>query len=63
VYADMQNAVASSERVFSLIDTQPGIRDLEQTLPFTPLSGDIEFDNVSFHYKEDEPVIKHLSFT
>ena len=62
VYADMQNAVASSERVFSLIDTQPGIRDLEQTLPFTPLSGDIEFDNVSFHYKEDEPVIKHLSF-
>ena len=62
VYADMQNAVASSERVFSLIDTQPGIRDLEQTLPFTPLSGDIEFDDVSFHYKEDEPVIKHLSF-
>ena len=27
VYADMQNAVASSERVFSLIDTQPGIHN------------------------------------
>jgi len=62
VYADMQNAVASSERVFSLIDTQPGIRDREQTLPVSSLSGDIDFENVSFHYKEDEPVIKHLSF-
>lgn len=62
VYADMQNAVASSERVFSLMDTQPGIRDRDTTLPFTPLSGDIDFEDVSFHYKENEPVIKHLSF-
>jgi len=44
------------------MDTQPGIRDRDTTLPFTPLSGDIDFEDVSFHYKENEPVIKHLSF-
>ncbi|MFZ3071330.1 MAG: ABC transporter ATP-binding protein [Anaerolineaceae bacterium] len=62
VYADMQNAVASSERVFSLIDTQPGISNREETLSVTTLAGDIEFENVSFHYEEDEPVIRNLSF-
>ncbi|MGV8050762.1 MAG: ABC transporter ATP-binding protein [Anaerolineaceae bacterium] len=62
VYADMQNAVASSERVFSLIDTKPGIRNRERTLPDTTLVGDVDFENVSFHYEEDEPVIRDLSF-
>ncbi|MFZ3151477.1 MAG: ABC transporter ATP-binding protein [Anaerolineaceae bacterium] len=62
VYADMQNAVASSERVFSLIDTKPGIRNREQILPDTTLVGDVDFENVSFHYEEDEPVIRNLSF-
>ncbi len=62
VYAEMQNAVASSERVFSLIDTKPGIRNRENLIPTTTLSGDVEFEHVSFHYEDDEPVIRDLSF-
>jgi ABC-type multidrug transport system, ATPase and permease components len=62
VYADMQNAVASSERVFSLIDTQPGIHNRTDAVSAASLAGDIDFEEVSFRYEEDEPVIQNLSF-
>ena len=62
VYADMQNAVASSERVFSLMDTKPGIHNRPDALQTPSLAGDIAFEDVSFRYEEDEPVIRKLSF-
>ncbi|MGI6249904.1 MAG: ABC transporter ATP-binding protein [Anaerolineaceae bacterium] len=62
VYAEMQNAVASSERVFSLIDTQPGITNTSTAKSTDSLVGDVAFENVSFHYEDDEPVIRNLSF-
>lgn len=62
VYAEMQNAVASSERVFSLLETKPAIQDAENTLPVDSLVGEVVFDNVSFHYEDGEPVIQNLSF-
>jgi ATP-binding cassette subfamily B protein len=58
----MQNAIASSERVFSLLDMQPEIRNREDLLPVDSLAGDVEFEDVSFHYEDDEQVIKNLSF-
>lgn len=62
VYADMQNAVASSERVFSLLDTQPGITNRPAAREIPSLAGDIAFEGVSFRYEDDEPVIRNLSF-
>ena len=62
VYAEMQNAIASSERVFSLLESQPGVRNRKNLLPVDSLVGDVEFENVSFHYEDDEPVIQNLSF-
>jgi len=62
VYAEMQNAIASSERVFSLLESQPGVRDRKNLIPVKSLVGDVEFENVSFHYEDDEPVIQNLSF-
>jgi len=62
VYAEMQNAIASSERVFSLLDTVPAISNREQLIPITSLSGDVAFNHVSFHYDDNEPVIRDLTF-
>ncbi|MBP7213833.1 MAG: ABC transporter ATP-binding protein, partial [Anaerolineaceae bacterium] len=62
VYAEMQNAVASSERVFSLLETDSEVRNRENTIPVGTLAGDISFENVSFHYDDDETVINNLSF-
>lgn len=62
VYAEMQNAVASSERVFSLQDTKPAIVNRENALPPTSLVGDVVFEDVSFQYEDGEPVIRNLDF-
>jgi ATP-binding cassette subfamily B protein len=62
VYAQMQNAVASAERIFNLIDTEPDVKDRPKTVEMETLEGDIRFENVHFHYEEDDPVIKGLSF-
>jgi len=62
VYAEMQNAIASSERVFSLLETKPEIHDRENLLEVNSLIGDVEFKNVSFQYEDGEPVIQDLSF-
>ena len=51
VYAEMQHAIASGERIFSLLDTEPGIKNRPNAVPISPsFSGDIEFENVTFYY-------------
>jgi ATP-binding cassette subfamily B protein len=62
VYAQMQNAVASAERIFNLIDTEPEIRDRARTVETETIQGDIRFEGVHFHYEENDPVIKGLDF-
>ncbi len=62
VYAQMQNAVASAERIFGLIDTEPGVKNRTNTVETETIEGDIHFDNVHFYYEENDPVIKGLDF-
>lgn len=57
VYAEMQNSVASAERMFSLIDAVPEVQDIEQAYDPGSIYGDIEFDHVDFYYDEDKPVL------
>lgn len=72
VLAEMLSAQASAERVISLIETEPTIKDKRSVLDkygdvFTPkrenypvMNGDIEFRNVSFKYDEGEKVLENL---
>ncbi len=57
----MQSGVASAERIFEVLDEPEESPD--PTDPQTPSSdaGRIEFDDVSFRYREDRPLIEHLS--
>jgi len=61
VYAEMQQSIASAERVFSLIDANPDIMDKEESTDISSIIGDIKFDNVSFQYEEDKPVLRDFS--
>lgn len=61
VYASMQQAVASGERIFSLLDTEPEIVDAPGAIDPGSIWGDIVFDDVSFHYEDGKPVIENLS--
>lgn len=60
-YAQAQNSISAGERIFSLLDTKPAIADLENADEFGRIKGNIEFDNVSFHYETGKPVLKNLN--
>ncbi|MFE5185339.1 ABC transporter ATP-binding protein [Streptomyces sp. NPDC056628] len=55
-----QQARASSERVLELIDTEPSIKDGARALP-ADAPATVEFDDVSFGYDEERPVLDGLS--
>ncbi len=57
VYAEMQHAIASAERVFSLIDAVPNVVDREGAIDPGTLKGDIEFAHVDFDYGDGKPVL------
>jgi ATP-binding cassette subfamily B protein len=57
VYAEMQHAIASAERVFSLVDAVPDVVDRPEAIDPGSIRGDIDFDHVDFWYESDEPVL------
>jgi ATP-binding cassette subfamily B protein len=57
VYAEMQHAIASAERVFSLIDAVPDVTDQPGAVDPGTVRGDIEFNDVDFWYEADKPVL------
>ena len=60
-YAILQSAMASSERIFELLDTRPE-PGLGKEGP-KKIRGEIEFSNVWFAYNDDDWVLKDVSFT
>lgn len=61
-YTILQSAMASSERIFKLLDTPPVIAAPGQPEATAVQSGAIEFRNVTFAYNPGEPVLQDVSF-
>lgn len=61
VYAEMQQSIASAERMFSLIDAVPEIQNRQGAFDPGGLHGDIEFEHVDFYYEEDKPVLQDFT--
>ena len=61
VYAEMQHTLASSERVFSLIDAVPDVQDRAGAEAAGSIVGDVEFDHVDFYYEQDKPVLSDFT--
>lgn len=61
VYAEMQQAIASGERIFSLIDAKAEIVDRPTAYDPGSARGDIVFDQVDFYYESGEPVLSDFS--
>jgi ATP-binding cassette subfamily B protein len=62
-YNILQSAMAGSERVFGLLDTDARIPEPAAPKALDGVRGAIQFDRVCFAYKEGEPVLRDLSFT
>ncbi|WP_440998701.1 ABC transporter ATP-binding protein [Fodinibius sp. SL11] len=58
----LQSALASSERIFNVLDTENEIADPENPEYIEEVNGEIEFDHVWFGYNKEETVLKDVSF-
>jgi ATP-binding cassette subfamily B protein len=73
IFAELQYAQASAERVMSLVDTEPEIVDSKEVIEkmgdvfspkvknWPPVKGDIKFENVTFKYKDGEKVLENFN--
>ena len=61
-YAVFQRAMASGERIFEVLDVPVDIKDKENAEPLEDNDGSVEFNDVTFGYLEDEPILKNISF-
>ncbi len=63
VYAELQHAIASAERVFGLIDSAPEVVNRPGAIDPGTIRGRIEFEHVDFAYEEGKPVLSDFNMT
>lgn len=73
ILAELQAAQASAERVLSMIETEPDVKDSKEVIEkfgtfynqkkdeWPEISGNITFKNVSFQYKDGEKVLENFN--
>ncbi len=61
-YNILQTAMASSERIFKLLDDKTFVKNPDNPIILNNVKGEIEFKNVWFAYNPDEYVLKNISF-
>ena len=63
VINELQNGLASADRVFDIMDIKSDIIDIDNAKEINDLNKKLSFENVSFSYdKEDEKVLNNINF-
>ena len=62
-YAMLQRAVASGHRIFELLDIPLEIQDKPGAKPIGAVEGRVEFNDVTFGYNPDRPILRNITFT
>ena len=58
----LQRSFAAAEKIFTIMDMIPEVVDEPDAIELDEIKGEIEFRNVWFAYKEDEWILKGVSF-
>ncbi len=61
-YNNLQQAMASAERVFKLLDTEPSLTSPANARPAAPMRDRITLENVWFAYNDEDYVLEDVSF-
>lgn len=61
-YNIFQIAMASCEKIFSLLDTKPSIENPQNAVTLSNFKGNISFDNVRFEYNNGDEILHGVSF-
>ncbi|MEM7647604.1 MAG: ABC transporter ATP-binding protein, partial [Cyanobacteria bacterium P01_A01_bin.70] len=59
-YNEFKQTEASVERVFELMDVTPTLTDKPDAKPLPPVTGRVQYRDVSFAYDPSKPVLQHL---
>jgi ATP-binding cassette subfamily B protein len=59
-YNDFKQTEASVERIFELMETQPTLVENPNATVLPLVTGKVQYDDVSFAYDADKPVLQHL---
>lgn len=60
-YTQLQRAMAGGQRIFEVLDTKPEIVDAENAVDLPDVRGDVRFENVTFEYIPDVPVLRDIT--
>ncbi len=60
-YNTFQATMASSERVFGLLDLQPDLADRKDAVVLPAVTGRVQFKDVTFGYNDNEMILKGIS--
>lgn len=58
LYNQVLQAMASSERIFEFMDTQPTVAEKPDAIALPPINGEIRFEQVTFEYKKGRPALR-----
>jgi ATP-binding cassette subfamily B protein len=58
----LKTAMAGAERVFALLDTKPDVTDAPDARPLARIAGNVKFENVTFGYNPERPILHEISF-
>jgi len=62
-YNSLLSAMASMERIFEIMDTPTDIPDKENAYDLPPITGRVDFENVTFAYNPEKVILRNVSFT
>ncbi len=62
IMAELQSALAASERVFNLLDQKAEKEDKENAISLSNIKGEVKFDHIYFSYEANTPIIKDFSY-
>lgn len=60
-YNEFKQAQASVDRIFELLEIQPAVVEQPNAMPMPPVSGKVEYCDVSFGYHPNQPVLRQLN--
>jgi ATP-binding cassette subfamily B protein/subfamily B ATP-binding cassette protein MsbA len=63
IIGSLQAGAAAADRVYALLDREPSIAEMQPRRRATLTGRDIVFDNVHFHYRAEEPVLRGIHLT
>jgi ATP-binding cassette subfamily B protein len=58
----INRAVSSAHRVFEVLDSEPEVKDVPDSVRLTPVKGRVTFDNVTFAYDGVRQILRGISF-